>query len=360
MKRPSIHQILVSAAEGDAVTRMALNLRDELRGHCDSEVYAYWRHGDAMEKECLSLDDLPQSEDVSVLVYHLSIGWKPVSELIHSRTERLVIAYHNVTPSHFYEEHQPEFAADLRLGRSDLLQLADRAVLALADSKFNAMELEAAGFRDTRVVPAGLKVDRLVRLETIPSIVQDTGRRFPEGYVVAVGQVLPHKRIEQLLQTMHLLNTTRWGNVGLVVCGVARQVGYLEALHRFRAVTPMANVHFTGPVSDRALATYVRGARAFLGMSDHEGYCIPPLEAAAVGVPVVIKGAAAVPETVQGAGIVLPEGAGPCEASEALAMVLDEDEVRWRLIDAGYSRIADIDANDDVRESARILIEVAK
>ena len=309
-----------------------------------------------MRDECRDLGDLPASADVSLLVYHLSIGLPIVSEQMRSRTEPLAVAYHNITPERFYDDHEPAFAADLRLGREDLEHFATQSILSLADSEYNARDLRGAGHRRVEVVPAGLRVDRLVAEDSVPSIILETGRRFPNGYVVAVGQILPHKRIEQLIETVHLLNSTHWLNVGLVVCGVARQAGYFETLHRFRTRTAMVDVLFTGPVSDRELATYVRGSCAFLGMSDHEGLCIPPLEAAALGVPVVIKGAAAVPETMGGAGLVLPADAGPCEASEALALVLGTDEVRWNLIDSGYQRAAEFADSAPIERSAALLM----
>jgi glycosyltransferase involved in cell wall biosynthesis len=162
--------------------------------------------------------------------------------------------------------------------------------------------------------------------------------RFPNGYVIAVGQVLPHKRIEQVLETMHIMNSTYWGNIGLVICGVARQPHYREAINKFQNRCAMVDVHFTDEVSNNQLATLLRGARAYLGMSDHEGLCIPPVEAMSLGVPVVIKGAGAVPETMGGGAIVLSEDCGPILASEAIYEVLINDEMRWKLINSGYER----------------------
>ena len=356
--KPVVHQILVSASEGDAVTSMALSLRDELRKNCESDVYAHWRHGPRMLAECRPLGDLPPSPEVSVLVHHLTIGHESVSDLLRRRVEKIVVSYHNITPSSSYELHSPDFAADLERGREDLRHLSEKAVLALCDSEYNSKDLKEAGYRNIAVVPAGLQVDRLRTTEIDPVIVHETSRRFPRGYVVVVGQLMPHKRIEQAMEAVHLLNTTHWSGLGLVVCGSGRNDGYVMALERFRAVTGMADVQFTGYVTDRQLSTYVRSSRALLGMSDHEGLCIPPLEAAAVGVPVVIKGAGAVPETMGDGAFVLPADAGPSEASEALAMVVEEGPVRWSLIDAGYRRIMDFTASNPAASASRMILGV--
>lgn len=354
--RPVIHQVLIGASEGDAITAMALRLRDALREHAESDVYALWRHGPEMERECVHLHDMAPSGEVDLLVYHSSIGWPEVSEFLAERTEPLALSYHNITPTRFYSESNPEFAGYLELGRRELSSLRDRVVLAFADSGFNAEDLRAFGYDDVAVVPAGFSPYRLNKELADAELLAYLGRIYPNGYVVFVGQVLPHKRIEQLLETMHLLNTTHWSGVGLVVCGIARQEEYRVAVQRFRRRCPMVAPLFTGQVSDRQLATYVRGSRAFLGMSDHEGLCIPPVEAAALGVPVIIKAAGAVPETMGDGALLLPPDAGPELAAEAVHEVLTNTSLRGRLMLNGLRRARELADRDPAREAVRLLL----
>ena len=355
---PRVHQIIVGASEGDAITQMALNLRDGLRASCESEVFAFWRHGPCMEKECRSFDEMPPSNNVDVLIYHLSIGLDDVHEFIMSRTEKIVLSYHNITPAHFYEDTNPEFARYLRLGRAELQVLRDRVVMAFADSEFNAAELRTIGYGNVVVVPVGLNPSRLSSLDFDVGLVGRMKRRFPNGYVVAVGQILPHKRIDQLLSTMHLMNSTYWNNDGLVVCGAARQEEYWASVRLFRQRAAMVDVHFAGAVSDKELATYVRCASVFLGMSDHEGFCIPPVEAASLGVPVVVKGAAAVPETIGDGALVLPADASPVMAAEAVYEVLMNTDLRHSLIARGYQRVQEIQNRDPVGETLARMMQV--
>ena len=357
MAPKAIHQILVSATEGDAITQMALNLRDELRRHCNSNIYSYWRHGEKMEQECLSLTDLPPSDEVGLLLYHSSIGWQDVTDVLMTRTERMALSYHNITPAHFYKDHNPEFVKSLELGRWELQALRERVVLTVADSGFNAEDIRGEGYRDVQVVPSGLNPSRMAEEIYDVELLGDLKRRFPNGYVVAVGQILPHKRIEQLLSTMHLLNSTYWNNIGLVVCGIARQPQYWSSVVEYQSRTAMVDVNFAGSVSDRELATYIRGASAYLGMSDHEGFCIPPVEAASMGVPVVIKGAGAVPETMGDGALVLPADASPVLAAEAINEVLTNNELRYKLIRNGYLRVKDLESRKPVDATVAMLLE---
>jgi hypothetical protein len=112
VSRSTVHQIIVSASEGDAITHMALQLRDRLRDKCQSEVFAHWIHSDRLRKEVKPLSQLPPSNDVDVLVYHASIGLKEINMILKSRSEKIVIAYHNITPGDIYREFNTEFAND--------------------------------------------------------------------------------------------------------------------------------------------------------------------------------------------------------------------------------------------------------
>ncbi len=356
MAKPVIHQVLIGASDGDAITQMALAVRDALRPHADSEIYAYWRLSDTMMKECHDLSECPASQDVDILLYHSSIGWEPMTEFLRQRTEKLAVSYHNITPAEMYEEFNADFAADLRRGRTDLNELRERVVLTVADSKFNARDIAQHGYHDVEVVPAGFTPSRLANETYDVFVLNEMAQRFPNGYVLAVGQILPHKRIEQLIETVHLMNSTYWGNIGLVICGVARQADYLRAVSKFRQRCAMVDVHFAGAVSDRELSTYMRGARAYIGMSDHEGLSIPPVEAMSMGVPVVVKGAAAVPETVGNGALVLPENAGPILAAEALHEVLTNDELRWSLIHRGFARSSELESRNSSERTAQLLL----
>jgi glycosyltransferase involved in cell wall biosynthesis len=95
-------------------------------------------------------------------------------------------------------------------------------------------------------------------------------------------------------------------------------------------------------------------------MSDHEGLCIPPIEAMSLGIPVVIKGAGAVPETVGDGALVLPEESGSIIASEAIQEVLTNNELRWSLISAGYQRVEELESRNSSIHTAELLRTAAR
>jgi glycosyltransferase involved in cell wall biosynthesis len=145
--------------------------------------------------------------------------------------------------------------------------------------------------------------------------------------------------------------------LGLVVAGIARQQYYLDALEKFRLSLPLVDVWMTGRVSDGQLATLYREARCYLSMSGHEGLSTTPVEAMAMGLPVVARSAGAVAETVGDAGVVVGYDAGPAEAAEAVAMVVDDPEVSVILRAHGLNRAAHFAKQDSASQAAKAIVE---
>jgi len=103
---------------------------------------------------------------------------------------------------------------------------------------------------------------------------------------------------------------------------------------------------FTGPVPDEELAVYYRHAAVYMSMSEHEGFCVPLVEAMAADVPILAYAAAAVPETLGGAGVQFSPKDLEQAAELAGALVFDQDfrsgviaGQRRRLQDFGDARM---------------------
>jgi glycosyltransferase involved in cell wall biosynthesis len=99
------------------------------------------------------------------------------------------------------------------------------------------------------------------------------------------------------------------------------------------------SIRFVGSVPDGTLAAHYRSADVFLCLSDHEGFCVPLLEAMHNRVPIVAYGAAAVPETVADAALVLPSKE-PVLVAAAVHRVAGDAALRDRLAAAGTERLA--------------------
>jgi L-malate glycosyltransferase len=92
-------------------------------------------------------------------------------------------------------------------------------------------------------------------------------------------------------------------------------------------------------VSRERLAAIYRSAHAFLCMSEHEGFCIPLLEALHFGVPVVARDAGAIAEVLGGAGVLVSERDSLATVAEAMRIVIGDAELRGVLRERGEERL---------------------
>jgi len=341
-----IHQIVVSASPGDAVTDTAFGLRDVLRRVGPSEIFAHYVH-EALEGEVGRLADYAARPGAAagrnLLVYHASIGEPAVCSFLLERREKLVLLYHNITPAEYFVDVDPAFAALLSDGRVELAALRGRVCLALAVSAYNAADLRALGYSDVRLSPLPVDTGRLPALASDPATVAHLEEHLGGPLVLFVGQILPHKRPDLLLSAYHVLVTYLVPDAYLALVGSCPQPGYRQVLESFRLQLNLHRAWLPGRVSAAALAAWFRAAAVFVTVSEHEGVCVPVLEAMAFDVPVVARACAAIPETLGGAGLLLPPDDDPVLVAEAVAEVLGNDGVRRGLVAAGERRRAGVD-----------------
>jgi L-malate glycosyltransferase len=116
---------------------------------------------------------------------------------------------------------------------------------------------------------------------------------------------------------------------------------YLEAVHGLIADLGTTDVHFAGHVTDEELIAYYEVADLFLCASEHEGFCVPLMEAFYKQIPVVALAATAVPATMDGGGV-LYEDRDPFHVASLVDAVLTDSALCERVIasqDAAVSRL---------------------
>lgn len=358
-----INQVVVSAAPGDAVTNSALEFRRLLRQVGPSEVFA--QHvdpglaGDVLELPWFHrLDRGRRRPTDDLIIFHGSIGAPEVFSFLMGRPERIVLMYHNVSPASAYQAYDPAFAGLLDSGRRDIARLAGKAVMAMAPSAFNAIELVTMGYRDVRIVPLVVDVARLRSLPPAADVLQWLDPI--EGPVLLyIGQLLPHKQPERLLQAFHVLSTYLRPDAHLVLAGANRSPAYKQRFETYARQLNLPNLHVLGPVSDEAMATLYRRADVLVTASSHEGFWVSPVEAMSFGVPVVARACGAIPETVGDAGLLVPADAGALLFAEAVDEVLGNDLLLNRLVDAGHRRVRDFDPDAARASFLRAVMSVA-
>jgi len=349
-----IHQVLVSASPGDAITNAAFEIRDLLRRAGPSEIFAHHIHP-GIADEVVKLDLYGQQRDggrpsEDMLLYHASIGDPEVHGFVTQRPERLVLVYHNISPASAFVDYDPGFAGLLEAGRRDLANLRDRTTLALADSAFNARELTELGYREVRVSPLIVDPEALRSVDLDEGTSHHLSTKVDGPVLLFVGQILPHKRPELLVQAFHILVTYLVPEANLVLVGSPRLPRFRQALQDQIAELGLHRAWITGAVPPETLRSFYERADVFVTASDHEGFCVPLLEAMSFDLPIVARATSAIPETLAGAGLTVDADDSPIVLAEAMAEVITDAEVRAELVRRGRERLDDFQP-DTAREA---------
>jgi glycosyltransferase involved in cell wall biosynthesis len=342
----SVH-LFVPRFEPGAVGHHVVEARDALvaAGH-PSEIFASdvdpgWKGCGARHYQEYGRSVRARPDDR--LVYQVAIG-SPVADWLVARPEMLIANHHNFTPVRFLQAWDTAAMHGVAWGRRQLRHLADRCVLGIADSRFNELDLQAAGFSDTVVVPVLVDLtafDREVDDELLARLLDSKTDGGPDW--LFVGRIAPNKCQHDLVAALAAHRKAYGSRARLRLVGSSTAPAYSFALDRFVADLGLDDaVEVTGPVSTAALGAYYRAADVLVCVSEHEGFCVPLLEAMHHDVPVVAFGAGAVTETVGGGGLVL-DRKDPETVAAAVERVLKDHELRAQLVAAGRIRAAQLD-----------------
>jgi glycosyltransferase involved in cell wall biosynthesis len=297
-----VNQWVPAAHKGDAVGDNAIALRAVLRraGH-QSDIFAL-TIDDVLSGDVLSWGTADsRAGDVTILHFAMP---SPMTAALATLPGTRVICYHNVTPPSFFAPFDPGLAALTARGRRELETLVDRVDLALGVSEYNRQELEDLGFSPTGVMPLVVDTCRLTTAGPVPAL----ERMLQDGLVniLFVGRIAPNKKIEDHIRLAE--HYKRYVDVYYRFIFVGRYDAvprYYDAIRGLITEYRMLSDRFwfPGPATNAELGAYYRNAHAYVSLSEHEGFCVPLVEAMATDVPVLAYGAAAVPETLGGAGV---------------------------------------------------------
>ena len=282
----------------------------------------------------------PAATRGDVTIFHFALP-SPMTARFAALDGVKILQYHNITPAAFFAPYDPQLFRLAALGRRELATLAGHVDLALGDSDFNRRELEALGFTRTGVLPIAVNTERITAAPPRPAL----ERILRDGLinVLFVGRIVPNKKIEDHIRLAEIYKRYvdsyyRFIFVGRYD-GVPRYYDQVRALIAEYDMLP-DRFWFTGPVPDEDLAAFYRWADAYVSLSEHEGFCVPLVEAMAADVPVVAYAAGAVPETLGGAGLLF-EPKDLELAAELLGSVVYDRGVRARVLDGQRRRLQD-------------------
>lgn len=326
-----VDQILCAAGPVDGVTGQALAYRRLLRDWgWTGEDYAPVQAPGMPESAVRPLHRL-RCGHADIVVLHYS-GYVPGLERLLAGARRSLLVSHNVTPAHHFWASDPVEAVRCQLARTQLAQLGSIAGTLAAVSDFNAEEVRALTGREARVIP--ILFDR----DALPAAVHPDGAVAPT--VLFVGRLTPHKRQDLVIRAFALWRRAHEPEARLVLVGTPLSADFAAALAGLADELAPGAVSFQSGLGAAQLWERYRTAGAFLCLSEHEGFCIPLLEAFHFRVPVIARAAGAVAEVVSDAGVLVDGADGVLTVAELLRIVLGDDELRAELMTRGERRLA--------------------
>jgi glycosyltransferase involved in cell wall biosynthesis len=331
-----IDQVVQTLEYGDAISDYALHVRRHLRELGYGSTIWVEGAGPGMTGEA-AFFEANRVATADAVIYHHSIG-SAIADRVAVLGVPKALVYHNITPAGFFAAYRPSFAELLQSGRDALPALCGKFDLYVVDSDYNALDLHEHGIAEARTIP--VPVD-FARFDVMPEL-DVLGDDAPGMRWLFVGRVAPNKGIRALIEALDAYRQCD-GDVKLTIVGrFDPDDPYYHELTRLVMRRGLErHVTFAGVVTNRTLHAHYRRADVFVTLSEHEGFCVPVVEAMFFDLPVVALAATALPETLGAAGLLVERTADAAEIAALIHCLRTDSGLSARLLEAQRMRRRD-------------------
>lgn len=326
-----ILQMLPTLSMGDAVGNDAMALSKVLRDMgAQTGIYAENIDRRLPAGIAKPVSRMPKLTKDDVILYHMSTGSDLNFELGNYPCRKGLI-YHNITPSGFFRPYNSELTRLMEYGAEGVCHLADKVDFCMADSEFNKQELQKVGYTcDITVRPILIPFSDYARKPE-----QSVIKKYEnDGYVnfIFVGRIAPNKKQEDIIRAFYCYKKYINPKSRLILVGSYKGLeSYYRRLCRYVTGLELDDVIFTGHIPFSEILAYYHIADLFLCMSEHEGFCVPLVEAMYFSVPILAYNSCAVPDTLGGSGVLL-NSKDPMETAMIADRILRDSKLRREII----------------------------
>ncbi len=291
----------------------------------------------------MSIEELENSikDENNVILYHHSVYWGLGEDVIERSSAKIVMKYHNITPSNYFEKYETNYFNVTRRGGEQTTRFSnnENIFLYIGDSEFNNKDFERSGVPKSRLSVLA-PFSKIGDFENA-GVNRELETKLLDGGidVLFVSRVAPNKGHKNLIETMreyvHLYDRNiRLNIVGAMDAGLS---GYHMELNELIDEYDLSDVIvFWNEVDFRDLHTFYIYCDVFLLMSEHEGFCVPILEAQFHKLPIIALDRCAVKETLGDEQILIEEPDYDFFAS-AINLVARDEKIRHYLVEKGYA-----------------------
>lgn len=158
--------------------------------------------------------------------------------------------------------------------------------------------------------------------------------------ILSVGTIFSRRHTDDLIAAFTLFGQ-KFSQYQLLIVGKNHTHPFIDIDKKIReanhALKKNAVLRYDSVTNDELLALY-GAAEALVYLSDYEGFGLPPLEAAAIGIPVITSDIPAIRENMSGAAIFVKNNADAAEISRAIEAAAANGALRKNLTEKGLAR----------------------
>lgn len=350
MKR--IIQFLDSYSYGDGIGNHAGALHNALKAR-GVETQTYARYVDPRLSHMAQHMDTYEPGEEDVILFHLGSG-SELNRRVATYGRPIILNYHNITPPEFFAGYSPSLEANCRAGYQEVKDLADKVDMAISVSAYNSSQLKKMGYTcPLRNIPIVMDFGDYAKEPDA-----DTVEKYSDGVknIVFVGRISPNKKHEDIIMDFYYYTKYFEPNSRLILVGNPRGFeGYYLRLRKLVKKLGLNNVVFTGHIKFTQILAFYHVADLLLCESEHEGFCIPLVEAMYFGKPIVAYNSSAIGETLGNGGILLQEK-DPRFVAAVMDQVIRDETLREKILQQQKQELKRFDPQKAVDAYLEILL----
>lgn len=274
----------------------------------------------------------------TIWLYHHSVFWEFGEEILRKAQGKIIIRYHNITPERFFEEYNENHFSQCELGRKQTIRLAKsiQKAIWLVDSNYNAEDIMGYVAKENILVcPPFHKIEEWVKKKPDETILKELLNNQMIN-LLFVGRVAPNKGHMLLIDILYRFCRNYDKKVKLRVIGkfddgLSKYNDLIK--EKIKSYRLEDCIEFIGEINDATLMAYYLGSDIFICTSEHEGFCVPIIEANYFGLPIIAKNSSAIPETMGKGQVILQEDTKAYAA--AIYVIMEDIRARKMLIENG-------------------------
>lgn len=337
----NIYQIIVTLAHGDAIGNNTQITGEIIKGlGYKTQIYAENFEKIFSSKVVLPFDKMPTPHKDDIVIYQMCECSK-INKILPEWNCKKIAVYHNITPPHFFHNFSPMQENYQHTGLYEIEQLKDCFDLVIAVSNFNKSDLISMGYSPwkIKVLPIILKMSDYKQTPDSAII-----NKYSDSCtnILFVGRIAPNKKIENIIRIFAYYKQHYDMTARLFLIGSFFNKEYQKYLEKYINIIGVNDVIFCGHISFAEVLAFYSVADMFLCMSEHEGFCVPLVEAMIFDTPIIAYGTTAIPETLGGSGL-LSDTNDPVFVAELMNKIREDVELRQQIVEGQRKRLHDFE-----------------